>query len=235
MLPASITLQNYRSFAAPVALQLRAITLLFGVNNSGKSALLRALPLTADACAPRLRSPLDLKSPAAGTRANFRTLRWRHPAPAGEQQLGIKLSWADGCTVQSAQYFIQQRSEWNRLIIDRLQLTGSALSLQWLPLPKEQRSPALTYTDANMQPFGSVRFEGLVPTSYPASTALAALQQQLMEFHGAVQWMRAVRSPLARTFSISHVQTWRMQPDGADVAEVLGGDPEILREVSSWY
>ena len=38
----SFTLKNYRSFVDRTTIELRPLTLLFGYNNSGKSALLSA-------------------------------------------------------------------------------------------------------------------------------------------------------------------------------------------------
>lgn len=45
-------------------MELRPLTLLFGYNNSGKSALVRALPLLADSMRPDATAPLYLKSDA---------------------------------------------------------------------------------------------------------------------------------------------------------------------------
>lgn len=43
-----ITLEGYKGFKQTTAVELSNITVLFGYNNSGKSALVRALPLLAD-------------------------------------------------------------------------------------------------------------------------------------------------------------------------------------------
>jgi AAA15 family ATPase/GTPase len=76
VLPTAITLSNYRSFASPVRLELRPITLLFGDNNSGKSALLRALPLLSDSTGPKASGPLEMESPAMRG-SSFQDLRWK--------------------------------------------------------------------------------------------------------------------------------------------------------------
>ena len=60
MLPTAITLKNFRSFADAIRLELRPVTLLFGVNNAGKSALLRALPLLGDSVGIDGSGPLNL-------------------------------------------------------------------------------------------------------------------------------------------------------------------------------
>lgn len=60
----AFSVQNYRSFAEPTRVELRPLTLLFGHNNAGKSALVRALPLLADSMRADATSPVDLDSPA---------------------------------------------------------------------------------------------------------------------------------------------------------------------------
>jgi len=60
----SFTLKNYRSFVDRTTIELRPLTLLFGYNNSGKSALLRALPLLADSLNGQSSTPINMESPA---------------------------------------------------------------------------------------------------------------------------------------------------------------------------
>ena len=51
-LPRTLTLANYRAFSRPTELELRPLTLLYGWNSAGKSALLRLLPLLAHSARP---------------------------------------------------------------------------------------------------------------------------------------------------------------------------------------
>src|ERR1039458_471344 len=61
----SIKFENYRSFVDGVDVQLRPLTLLFGYNSAGKSALLRGLPLIAASLRTQERAPMALVCPAA--------------------------------------------------------------------------------------------------------------------------------------------------------------------------
>ena len=54
--------RNYRAFVEPARVELRPLTLLFGYNNAGKSALARVLPLLRDSARLRRGAPLDLES-----------------------------------------------------------------------------------------------------------------------------------------------------------------------------
>ncbi|MDM8564388.1 AAA family ATPase [Candidatus Halobeggiatoa sp. HSG11] len=84
----SFTLKNYRSFVDRTTIELRPLTLLFGYNSSGKSALLRALPLIIDSLKGRSRTPLDLNCPAIRG-SNFSDLL---STISGTQELDIELS-----------------------------------------------------------------------------------------------------------------------------------------------
>jgi hypothetical protein len=62
---AAFTVEKYRSFVRPARIELRPLTLLFGYNSAGKSALLRTLPLLAASVEPTSPGPLALGSEAA--------------------------------------------------------------------------------------------------------------------------------------------------------------------------
>ncbi|MFT4975167.1 MAG: putative ATPase [Myxococcota bacterium] len=224
MLPDAIILQNYRSFVEPVELELRPVTMLFGINNSGKSALLRALPLIADSVAPDVRGALDMNSHTI-QRATFSQLRWHRPGPDDEQDLIVGVRWGDS----TARYFITQ--DFKRIVVRRLQLDGD--EWVWFPRREEARSPALTYTSSAGET--QIEFRGLVPHQSKIP-ALESLHERLVEgMRGTVLWLRAVRAKPERTLTVANLQTWQMVEDGADVAEVLAGNPDILAEVSAWY
>ena len=55
-----ISAVGYRSFAQPLELELRPLTLLYGRNNAGKSAVLRLLPIIADSISDGAASPFDI-------------------------------------------------------------------------------------------------------------------------------------------------------------------------------
>ncbi|MGY4465680.1 hypothetical protein ACVWWK_001362 [Bradyrhizobium sp. LB9.1b] len=57
--------ENYKAFAEAASLEIRPLTLLFGFNSSGKSALLRLLPLIRDSVLSDGKRPLALTSKAA--------------------------------------------------------------------------------------------------------------------------------------------------------------------------
>lgn len=90
MIPDAFHVERYRGFAARARVELRPLTLIFGANNSGKSALVRFLPLLAesvDARGSALRVDGDVTR-----RARFSDIANR---ALGPQQLSFGFEWPD--------------------------------------------------------------------------------------------------------------------------------------------
>ena len=62
---ARFSVENYRAFVDRASLELRPLTLLFGYNSAGKSALLRFLPIIGASSSSGQISPLALDTAAA--------------------------------------------------------------------------------------------------------------------------------------------------------------------------
>lgn len=243
MLPTAITLRNYRSFAAPVRLELRPITLLFGENNAGKSALLRALPLLADSTEPRASGPLKLES-AAVRGSTFQDLRWKGIEEDEDPDLGIGLCWEGVEGIEKVEYALTwiEVEDWRRLVIRRFSVweKGGRLVFKagWRPTREDRGGGELTYEihgpgDAPPR-LARLGFQGLVPRTRIAG--LEKVAERLAGFDNQVQWLTATRRlPEERTLPYPSAPLWRMRPDGSDVPTVLAGNPELLAEISSWY
>ena len=85
----SFEVENYRAFVEPAKVELKELTLLFGYNNAGKSALARVLPLLRDSCFERRGLPLNLES-AAVRGGEFEDLRSRQ---TGTRKIILVLEW----------------------------------------------------------------------------------------------------------------------------------------------
>lgn len=241
MLPSAITLWNYRSFPGPVRLELRPVTLLFGDNNSGKSALLRALRLLADA--ETVAAPLNLDSRAARGSV-FKDLLWKGVLEDDDPDLGISLLWEASDEAERLEYRMAWFEEWKRIIVRRFSIweAGDRLALEakWIPSPVEQSAHELTYeiqTPENETPIvGRLGFFGLAPASSTlALSPLNAAESQISLFAGEVQWLTAVRRLPERIYPYPGTPRSILEPDGRDAPAVLAGRPDLLEVVSLWY
>ncbi len=85
----SFTVERYRSFVEPTTLEIRPLTLLFGYNSSGKSALARVLPLLRDSMGGAMYGPLALDSEVLRDAA-YGDIRSRLDE---RNQMNFELSW----------------------------------------------------------------------------------------------------------------------------------------------
>ncbi len=242
MLPTAITLRNYRSFAGPVRLELRPITLLFGINNAGKSALLRSLPILSDSLAPDATGPLNLESPAARG-SSFEDLRWKGVGEDDDQDLGVGISWG-GAEPFQVDVSVTSYGDLRRLILRRFTVTnerGATIRAQWRPSAGGRPTQELTYeiqTSPDRAPIlAKLAFKGLIPTALPPplDSGLVPAVEKLRALQSEVQWLTASRRPPGRISPFPTGPRWRMKFDGSDVATVLAASPDLLGEVSRWY
>ncbi len=242
MLPTAITLRNFRSFADATRLELRPVTLLFGVNNAGKSALLRALPLLGDSVAMEGSGPLDLESDALRG-GSFHDLRWKGPRDEdADPYLGIAMHWQDGDRSSDIDLALDWFDDWRRLVVRRFSIreNDEGMKADWILRREESSALNLSY---DVQVAGGLRtssvgFQGLLPESEDAELEgpLARIRDRLTKLRDRVQWLKATRQlPASRVNAFPSGPRWRLRPNGRDVGAVLTTQPEVLKAVSGWY
>ncbi len=242
MLPTAITLRNFRSFRDATRLELRPVTLLFGINNAGKSALLRALPLLGDSIGMEGSGPLNLESRALRG-GSFRDLRWKGLQDEdSDPDLGIALHWQDGEGSSDLDLSLRWFDDWRRLVVRRfiLREAGETLDAEWIVRREEGTAPQLSYeVRAGAGPVEHrVGFRGLLPESDDAELAepLARVRSRLLELRDRVQWLGATRRlPDSRVIALPSGPRRHLRPDGEDVGAVLATQPAVLEAVSGWY
>ncbi|MEO1268585.1 MAG: hypothetical protein AAFX99_10835, partial [Myxococcota bacterium] len=158
LLPRAIRVTRFRSFRRETYLELRPLTLLYGDNNSGKSALLRVLPLLAGSI-QGAHGPLDPNSGSVADQTSFANLVW-HGAQDEEDEDGalvIGLDWDTPEAPVRAEYRLKRHSSTDRLlskqpIVDQLTLWNTASgasptwSVQHIPSRRDDTpAPGLNY------------------------------------------------------------------------------------------
>jgi hypothetical protein len=252
----SFTVANYRPFVRPTTLELRPLTLLFGYNNSGKSALLRLLPLLADSVGEPKGAPLNLDS-AAVRGASFRDLCSQFSA---RRQLDITLSW-DAPDDRHTHYRLSilelpgPQAEVLPPVISEFSFEyagGTSMKGTWL---LEQETPAysaqLRYAlqlagpywphDAATSAVMTTRGITLEPSDSPPGAHFLAqmMDSSLDDFQDAVRWLGAVRNVPDRSREFRGSAPPRLLEDGTGALEVLVQDKlqggTLLTAVSGWF
>ncbi|MCC6556729.1 MAG: AAA family ATPase [Polyangiaceae bacterium] len=239
MLLRGVRLKNYRAFVREVSLPLRPLTLLFGFNSAGKSALLRALPLIAESIRSE-KGPLSLDGRAARG-STFRDVRTRWLA--GER-VGFGLDWAD--RDESIDIEILNLASTQRQVIETFVLRdmrGPALRFE-IELADEKTADITNYTLDGMG--GHIGFDGWCPARVDGFEGadvvrrLEAVSGALTRLAGSVHWLGALRAPPAARFLPLVGSTDRIADDGSGAIEVLARESlepgsAVIEEVSAWF
>jgi len=236
----ALRMRNYRSFAESQTLQLRPLTLFYGGNSAGKSALVRLLPLLSDSVASDSTAPLNLASPVVrgGT---FRDLRWKEPTGESSPTLDLELEWREAGQRTLARFSLDEVRPWQRLVLLNFQLLEGPeqplLEGSWVARTEEQQSSALSYTLSSRQERVElpVQFRGLVPETPSGNTwpAWEQLRQRLLGLRRSVLWLGSRQHP-ERISPRPPGPRWTLKPDGTDLGALLASQPEVLDSVSAW-
>jgi AAA domain, putative AbiEii toxin, Type IV TA system len=234
----SVRLRNYRAFVREVTVSLRPLTLLFGYNSAGKSALLRALPLIAESVRST-SGPLALRGDAAG-RSTFRDVRTRW---AAGDQVSFGLDWAEPDASLDVEIVHLAASQ--REIIGTMRLRDAVQGeLRFeIDLADERAADITQYTLDGER--GRIRFEGWCAAEVSGfvrpevARRLEGSSAELRRFSDSVHWLGALRSRPERLLPLVG-STSRIGPDGAGTIEVLARESlasssDVLEVVSGWF
>jgi len=227
--------KGYKAFREETVIQVRPLTLFFGKNNSGKSALLRLPRLLLRALSTRARNGFPVKVDELSFGETFRDLT--HGGLAhGAASFGIVIENDTKCldlnvTVQNMQNLLPspgQPSEFS--VVSHLHVKDPAIELEWEP-----RSQIIgTYHEV-----GEIPFRGLLPdirgSHHDAQRWLFVEEWRelvsVLEDH--ISHLGPVRGEVPRVFEGGAVPPLGL--DGSGAVARLGQDRDLLDRASSWF
>ncbi|WP_200381442.1 AAA family ATPase [Thiococcus pfennigii] len=230
---------GYRAFPDRLDLELRPLTLLYGRNNAGKSAVLRLLPILADSVADGATSPFDIGR-VAGPGASFLDVPARAGDAASLKQVTLVLDWtgADRQRCRDA-FVIKYVDEANQTIIASYGCSGpNGLTFRAVaePWPDHETYRVTAGGDGSAGQAIQPRFAGLVPAADPAlPAALGGLRERLLWLRGQIQWLHSVRMRWPRLITRSGRRFGLLDADGTNAAEAVLSDRAVFDEVAAWY
>jgi hypothetical protein len=226
----AIELARYRGFRDEQQVALARLSLVYGENNSGKSALIRVPPLLAGSRTVG-RPGLDLDLPVLRG-AGFREIAWRGPL-ANEQDrdmvLGIRLStgatwrwifrWRDLQSIAVIQRLeFSQRDEDSNVAFELRDLVGQ------YPRDAEYDGPSGK---------GKLLFDGLIPRE-GTGTPIDQYRDELSAALEDVTWLGALRKGPPREGSPRGAQG-SLTFDGEGAAALALADSKLRQAVSAWF
>jgi predicted ATPase len=247
----SFSLKNYRSFVDKTTIELRPLTLFFGYNNTGKSALLRALPLITDSLHGQSSTPIALDSPTV--RGNY--FSDLLPNISNRSKLDIELTLNDSeinCfkwTIRDIQ--LQREMMFQTHVISNFSaLTTEAkiIEAKWSDSEWIEKSLIHKYdvhlADELLKNH-IIEFKGLLPNknlfkgTKSLSNQLFSTIDTFKNLANHVQWLTSVRHTLLRYNPFKGAVPKNLEFDGKGMEEILIYDSitekSILSQVSSWY
>lgn len=225
--PTDLLVSRYRAFAGDERLPIRPLTLLYGRNNAGKSALARALGVLGASVAEQAPGPLCFP-PGMRAEVNLEDIAWK--AEAGNYSWTLGLRWADGL-LREARYTMDLDAghPLRSAFISELELRGEGDALLWA---------GRTYPDGRMRPAldqasGELGFTGLVPDEHEVP-ALRALRENMRALRGRVRWLDGVRARPPAGY-IQPRAVVDHAGDGSDAYVRLATHPDVVAEVRRFY
>ncbi len=230
---ASMSFEGYKPFADPTHLELRPLTVLFGSNGSGKSAVLRLVPLLMQALTAERNPglPLNVKGLAYGV--DFSDLIHRH-MPHGAMSLGATFedegdSWQFRAKLQSrhdpiSQKVIQVVDEFSSVFNDE-----APIVLTW-----DRVASQIQKQDVYKECANPVRFHGLLPSGYQLFPE--SWHAKLMDYAASLTHIGPIRRLDGRHFPLSANAEATIARDGSNAAIILNQYRDLmLADVRAWF
>jgi len=223
----SFSVERFRAFRERTSIDIRPLTLLFGYNSSGKSALLRVIPLLRDTLGDG-RAPLFLGSPSQRG-ASFSDLRCRlDPRPVLSIELESDAAWS--------RYDIRDLPDQRRQVLEKVSRIedGAKQVLEWTT---EENTFHLTQGDATTAAV-PLDVEGLHVSGSDGQTEISWSVPGADDLATA-QWIDAVRARVLRRMPFGPRPHGPLAADGHDAASALAyayvdQDP-LYETVRSFY
>lgn len=224
---------GYKPFRERVDIDVRPLTIFFGRNNSGKTAILRLPRLLLRTLSSRGRSgfPLDVEELTFGE--SFRDLIHQRLVH-GHIDLSVTLEdrnqqIAVEATVQNiAESALGQGPGAEYQVVSRFHSKNPLLDMHW---DGKRGRPA------NYQSFGPCDFRGLLPDprdeGYQHAAQFEDWSQRVRDFEDRVSHLSAHRRPIRRSYERGTPRPIGL--DGSGAPEWLAESSQLLAAVGDWY
>jgi predicted ATPase len=239
-----ISVANYKAFADRADLELRPLTLLYGFNSVGKSALLRALPMLAASADGRQYSPIALNSRATRGAA-FSDLICRG---SSSNSINFSLEWClEDSSTFGANFFIRELPDLRTQVIEKLTILLADMQVaELLWLPSEQirgGGNSYLFTAGDSRTEVKINFRGLVPSLETSSATLLLplidkLKMCLGGLNSSVHWLSALRvipERYERFMEAPERIGYNGEAAGQALAYDTANEGRLLGIVSRWY
>jgi hypothetical protein len=237
------SVENYRAFFASTRLELRPLTLFFGYNSAGKSALLRLLPIVAGSSGDQL-APLALDSLAARG-ASFKDVLSRY---GSSPSLRIGLEWELAPGTLAVDVGVRDVPERQVQVVEDVGVLSHAGTVHAIwnastaSVTARARQYDVTLDGADVGSL-DLAFRGLAPVPLlnklgPAEAIIDQAASALLSMRDRVHWLNSLRAVPPRLARFG-VPPARLSADGGNAGDYLAhdiiGDGALVQDVSAAF
>lgn len=230
----SIAFSNYRSFKSAQRLQISPLTILFGYNNSGKSAAVRLVSMLSASFSvnkPETYSPsfIDYTAPC------LRGAVFRNISYANQNKMSFGVEWDDG---ESFSFDIKQEGNEDEVLtaLEYKEHVDSKLVvhsyIQSVASDARYVEAGATGREYYLDKFSVVKS---LKTKKPLHSNIS---KKIKEFAASVFWLNAVRVYPPREFSIDAGVRAGIRFDGGGTAETIWAlanrKSKAFEEINEW-
>lgn len=241
-----LLLERYKAFVQPCELEIRPLTILVGANNSGKSALARAVPFLAgglrasDPVSASVRLPLDSFELTHGTTFED-MIAGRSVHGSIRIEVGFRSDGQELTLAALVQNVVSPGTATRQVMMQwDLGFTGSyRISIKRLVLDSEEHQLAISEHGKTGEHRGKVLWAGLLPSleerhhwvPKPLKEALTALPF----WARGVRYLRSPRNIASSPFSTPPTPPTTLSANGFEAPLMLATSDALLREVQEWF
>ena len=201
----NITLENYRAFRHEHKISINNLTLFFGYNNTGKSALIRLFQLLKDSFSNR-KPPCFTKSYLDYSSASIRGALFKQLTTQNERRLSFGLDWDTGDSIN----FSLSQTGLDPEVMNKLRITLNGAISEYHP-SIEDTSKLENKSDSTEQ----VSFYNFRLQNAPEFNEL------IDSFSNSIHWISSVRNHPPRKFEVGIGIPINLMPNGDGIGPLI--------------
>lgn len=233
----AVTFTGYKAFKSPQTLDIKPLTIIFGYNNSGKSAAIRLMPMLAASFSENKRQTL-IKSYLDYTAPCLRGAAFKNLAHGAGNKMSFGVEWEDG---EGINFELTQQGEDEESIsaitineqkIGRLETFDYQISDD--PDEKELRYQLKDKKDEK------VLLDNFTIRSSGSGSPIAhiSIDNKLKHFSRSVFWLNSIRTQPPREFAVNPSVPAGIKYDGSGTAETIWKMSRVkspaLEDINEW-